>query len=286
MSDYGGPQFKTNGEIPKNVEPVVNWVNDQLIVENHPQDQTTAPVEYWLSHKEASFIFVQPFEPSDNEFFIDDVTVLAIGCYVEIEVNGWFYQGEVLIIDIPTNSFRVDIPISFPGNTIPGDPFEILKSLRVCVNLAETTITGVGTLDDPVEFSIEPPIESKWDLTRSMHVMILDSGADDGKFGNIAKLTNGIYFGFVSDIEQAFLVNIKDNSDYRSTCYDVQYTTRSGGGGDFGMAARKTFGGLDKYGVVIRLDGASNDRFIVRIQDDLSDLVQFKIKLMGHVVED
>jgi hypothetical protein len=37
--EYGGPQFKTNGTPAKNVEPIVNELNDKLIVESNIVDK-------------------------------------------------------------------------------------------------------------------------------------------------------------------------------------------------------------------------------------------------------
>lgn len=45
MSDYGGPQFKTNGIRPRNVEPIVNELNDTLITESRIVDENGNPAD-------------------------------------------------------------------------------------------------------------------------------------------------------------------------------------------------------------------------------------------------
>jgi len=119
-----------------------------------------------------------------------------------------------------------------------------------------------------------------------MIAMVLDSNPDDGLFGNIAKLTNGVFFGTEGDDSQGYLVNVFDNAGFRLSAYDVAYTTRSSGGGSYGMSVRKTFAGQDKYGVAVRLQGLMNEKFVLYAQDDLTGIVEFKIKLMGHLTQD
>ena len=143
----------------------------------------------------------------------------------------------------------------------------------------------LGTFGAPIKFQTYPPNGLKWDLTRFIADMILTSGADDGKFGNLAQLANGEYFGFESPAFTQYALTVFDNGDFRSSAFDVLYTSRSGGGGDFGMATRKTSSGQDKLGVTVRLDGALSDTFNKYTQDDLQLLIRYRIKIMGHIVD-
>lgn len=248
------------------------------------QDQTTPPIEYFLSYKGASFVLANDINAGDNTFIAVDVSPLEGGCYIEIYTASRMYQAEVLSIDAPSNTFRTDTPIGFDCVTAPGQENSVVSSDRVCVDLSSTNVPN-GTLDTPTEFSMKAPSGVSWDLTRLTIDMILASTGDDGKFGDQVALINGIYFGREGNDFTGYLVNIKDNAGFRSTAYDVQYTVRSGGGGDAGMAVRKSFSGQDKYGVAIRLEGKKNDTFFCRTQDTLTGLGRFRIKVMGHLVD-
>ena len=52
------------------------------------------------------------------------------------------------------------------------------------------------------------------------------------------------------------------------------------------MRSRITWGGQSKQGVVIRLDGDTNDSFVAVVRDNLTGLNKFRVKVQGHVVED
>ena len=49
------------------------------------------------------------------------------------------------------------------------------------------------------------------------------------------------------------------------------------------MTSRRTFGGQNKNGIVIRLKGDDNDELQAIIQDDLTDLDHFHVIAQGHV---
>lgn len=179
------------------------------------------------------------------------------------------------VVGINVNDISISPPI--PYDLVVAN---VTSSKRVNVNMAR-----LGTFLAPITFQAYPPNNIEWDLTRIIADKILTSLADDGLFGNIAALTNGIYFGFEGDNFTEYQLTIFDNGGWRASAFDVQYTTRSGGGGTFGMAVRKTSAGQDKLGVAIRLTPSTNDKFIVKIQDDLTLIDRFRIKVMGHVVE-
>ena len=134
----------------------------------------------------------------------------------------------------------------------------------------------------PVRFSVGPPNGLKWDLARTMITMVVTSNPDDALYGNLAALANGLFFGFENDITQDYLVNVQANAGYRATAYDVEYTTRSSGGGDYGVSIRKSFAGKHHYGVAIRLEGPTNDEFVTYINDNLTAITEHAQKVMGH----
>jgi hypothetical protein len=194
--------------------------------------------------------------------------------------------------DFVNNRFSQHAVVAVAGDVISISPplafdidiTKIEKSKRVNVNMAKTT----GTLAAPRKFFTTPPDGMSWNLRRLMVDMILTSAADDGKFGNIENgLANGVFFGFESPVSlfAEYNVVVFDNGGFRSTAYDVDYTVRSGGAGDFGLSMRKTFAGAGKYGSVIRLDGTLDDEFTGYVQDNLTTIPRFRVKVMGNIAE-
>ncbi len=247
------------------------------------QDQSTPPVEYWLTQSINAVTLVGDYVIGDNVLTFSAGHGFVVGNFVEIRYDDStannivrFLQLEVLAVNVN------DITVT------PYVDFDLTNANIESAERVTADMNVLGTLIAPQRFSIRSADNLEWDVTRLMIGMILSSGGDDGKFGNLTALTNGVFFGFEvgypSTVAARYLVNIKANAGFRTTAYDVTYTTRSGGGGDFGMSVRKSFNGADKYGVVIRLEDNTQD-FVIYIQDDLQLLNEFRIKIMGHEVD-
>ena len=168
--------------------------------------------------------------------------------------------NQFTVIAVAGNNISITPPL--PYNFIAAN---VETSKRVSVNM-----NVLGTFASPIKFETHPPNGQQWDLTRLIPDMILGTGGDDGKFGDIAGgVLNGEYFGFEGDLFTEYQVSIFDNGDLRSTAFDLHYPARSGGSGDFGLGTRKTVAGQDKSGVAIRLNGTNNDKFVKYTQEDL-----------------
>lgn len=247
------------------------------------QDATTNPFEYLLTRELNDVTILSTQDGDSNTVTLSPGHNVVVGNFIEIYVeNGSLPYGlrkrftQQYVVSVSTNVIRFSKHMGFPTS-----PSIIVSSKRTSANMNVS-----GTLDTPVVFGIGPPDGFKWDLTRTIGAMILTTNPDDALFGNITKLTNGIFFGREGNLFKGYLVDIRENAGFRGTAFDVNYTTRSTGGGAYGMSYRKSFSGTDKYGVVIRLEGLRNDRFVVYIQDDLTGIVEFQIKVMGHIVTD
>jgi len=277
---YGTPFIDSDN---KNVEGFVNKASGMQVVENVPQDQDTPPVEYFLTRFLNDVTILNPQASRDNTLVLQAGHVVEVGDFIQIyhldEVQGPRYS-QLLVTIVNGDTIRVGV---FIGYAL--DPSNIVSSERTSARM-----NVAGTIDDPIPFLIAPPNGTsglKWHLTRLMIGMVLDGAPDDSKFGDIAGgVTNGIFFGIEGDAGDYYLVNIRVNAGFRGSAYDVNYVTRSSPQGGYGLSVRKSFNGMDKYGVVVSLDGALSESFVCYIQDDLSDFIEFGIKVMGHIVED
>lgn len=243
------------------------------------QDQTTFPIEQYLSYKLNDVIVTADIPTKSRTILLQAGHSFIVGEYIEIcHLSGGFrpvcYHSRVT--SVSALSITVGKPIGFPIVVS-----NILSAKRTTTNL---NVDGSVT---PFKFDIEPPNgTARWDLTRTIMTLQCSGQPDDSKFGDIAGgILNGIYFGIENDRFNGYLVNIIDNAGFRGMAYDVIYVARTLPAGSYGIAIRKTFAGQEKYGVAIRLNGAINEKFVCYVQDNLSTLLEFRIKLMGHEVD-
>jgi hypothetical protein len=200
----------------------------------------------------------------------------TVGLFLCLQEDGKITQSEITAVTpIAGNQYTLglSIPSDYPFTTASG-----------CSLLdVEMNVNGLAT---PTVFQIQPKAGTKWDITRMMTSMVLSSAGDDGLLGNISAVANGIYFRKEDSLNSNNIFNAKENSDFAIEGYDTAYPIRSGGGGSHGFRSRITWGGQNKQGVVIRLDGDSGDSFTATVRDDLRGINKYRTKIQGHVVED
>ena len=141
--------------------------------------------------------------------------------------------------------------------------------------------TTAGTLADPIEYSAWPAPGEIFHITRVIFSMFHGTAGDFGLFGNLAQLTNGVLIRVRQNGVYRTFTNWKNNADIKTDMYDVQFDSRSGGQGDYGTSGRLSF---FKAGATIELNGNTDDRFEVYIQDDITGLGFFGMKIQGHEV--
>jgi hypothetical protein len=199
-----------------------------------------------------------------------------VGDFLCMQEDGKITQSEITTVTpIAGNQYTlgISIPLDYPFTAASG------------CSLLDVDMNKNGSVT-PIEFQVGPKPGTRWDITRVMSSMVLSSAGDDGKYGNLSALANGVYYRKEDSLSSNNLFNCKENSDFRVEGFDVVYPSRSGGGGSFGFASRITFAGQSKQGVVIRLDGDSADHFTATVRDDLTGIVKYRTKIQGHVVED
>lgn len=143
------------------------------------------------------------------------------------------------------------------------------------VNLAALA----GTPAAPVSYQYWPMAGRIEHIQRLMVQMTHSTAADDSSFGNLLRLLNGVVLRARVNGVVGTLTNWKSNGDMRMDMFDVIYTDKAGPS-TFGVSARGAFSDI---GVVLRLDSAQGDYFEILIQDNLTALASFKIKMQGHV---
>jgi hypothetical protein len=235
------------------------------------QDQTTPLVNlYFQQAKGAPTTITANVAIGDVTFDVADATNYAIGDHVGVFTGvsgeGRYFFADVL--NVSSLTITVDTPFDFAFES--GDP--TISSSR------DLAVDG----STPQTFSVVGSSDFEIDITRLIFTMSMASTPDDGLFGNIAKLTNGIVLRRTDGVTRN-IFNIKDNGELAGQCYDLTYSTKSGGGGTDGLRARYTFAGANKQGVTIRLGAGESLELIV--QDNLSTITRFRVLAEGHEVD-
>lgn len=177
--------------------------------------------------------------------------------------------------------------IHFHVNDVAGSvltlsgPLDFDHAIGDVINEIEINMAVNGSLVAPVSFKIQPPAAERWQITRVLPTMLGagPTAMDDGKFGNIAALANGVILRTFIDGAFRTLSHWHKNNDIREDMFDFGYTPNAPAGQN-GASGRWTF---SKAQFVPDLDGAIGDYIEMLIQDDLRDLDEFKNKGQGRL---
>lgn len=241
------------------------------------QDQTTEIIDVYLNQKIDDITLNVATALGDRTINISSNTLPVVGNYICLkDVDGQaFYQGEILAVG-GANPYvlTLDRPLDFTFSTSDG----------CSLNTVDMNIDGSVT---PQIFKISPgglASSVRWDINRIIFRILDDLSMDDGKFGGIPKLTNGIVLRKV-DGTWKNIFNVKSNGEFAERAYDTFYADRAPAG-QYGFRCRRTFNGQDKNGVTIRLQSDDSDELQIIIQDNLTGLSAFRCVVQGHVVGD
>jgi len=141
--------------------------------------------------------------------------------------------------------------------------------------------TTAGTLAAPQTYIMAPLPGHTWHITRILIEMTHGTAGDNGLFGDLPELTNGVVlrrYDGLTGATSTFTI-WRNNSDIVTDMFDVVYSARSGGGGAYGTNCRGTF---TNAGAIVYLNGTDGDRMEVLVQDDITGLTSFRIKAQGH----
>ena len=242
------------------------------------QDNPSNDISLYMAQKLDDVTILVSVSLNDESINIETTGATPIaGNFLCLREDISFFQAEILTVTpIAGNQYTLDIsiPFDFAYTTVAGCE---LQNVDMNVNGSVT----------PIEFNLVAKGLNvfAFDIIRMSISMVLSTAGDDGLFGNITKLTKGMYFRTVDGVTKN-LFNARNNSDFASeSAGDTTYTVRSGGGGSFGSRSRISFNGDDKRGVVKRLITATEDKFVGVVRDDLTALNEFRIKLQGHVAK-
>lgn len=259
MSDYTAKE--SEGKI---LQLLLSALEEGDTFKVREQDLTTPLYQFYLMSEDKNDITLTSNIPVDTQiipvsaghgFTTDDhLAMFDQGLYIQSQVKE--VAGNNITISSPTaNAFTTNATI-----------------IRGRIDLA----IDPGTFKDFKCFSryLTVPVDIQSVKINMIHTL----AGDDGKFGSIAALTNGLRFRKTNTIIWN-LGNFQDNGEFDDFGAEVSYPENA----PAGQNATRIFFDLKKiYGNPIRLDPTVNDCLFARVQDDLSGLERLRISIMGQ----
>lgn len=210
-----------------------------------------------------------------------DVDATSGDTLINVASTTNFEEGSLLTINGTTaerSHFHVTAVSAGVSLTL-NRPLDNNHLVGAVVQEVEIGMNVTSSLASPNSFKIQPPSNERWQITRLMTTMLDDSSMDDGKFGGIDALPNGVVIRLRRNGSTQTLTHWKSNADLKDDMYDVTYSDRAPAG-QFGLSSRWTF---TKAQFVADLEGSTGDYLEVLTQDNLSGLLDFEIKGQGRL---
>jgi len=237
------------------------------------QDLTTQAIDVWFTEKKG-------IVTTQN-------AVLQGGYTVDLNVGHGAVIGDVIEARTAENYVQSEI-INVVGDTITvNNPWSRDFPSGVVLDLGDPNLNVLGSIITNRIFSIAPSTLQKIHITRIMITMQDASAMDFSTFGGIA---GGLAIGCLlrelgSDGNYTNNFNWRDNGEFIDRAFDHRLQSKIGGG-LHAFAARSTWAGMSKRGVVLPLDGALLEELEIIVQDDLTGLDKYRAVAQGHVVLD
>lgn len=156
--------------------------------------------------------------------------------------------------------------------------FRVLDTVGDGTGSTSQNVNGSVTA---VEYFVQPPAGTSYILKR-MNVLVIDANFNVAtSYGALAALTNGIKIEVrnINGVVKDFTEQVKIKRSYDYTLLAGGDNTSTGGAGADALRIRWTFArGYDD----ILLNGDTEDKLVVTIQDDLTGLDEQVMEVQGY----
>lgn len=273
-NDIQYPQYILMGRKSDGTLEEINSLGGAINI--HDADVHTDVInQYVHQHTATTTTISTATAAGDYQVSIADTTGFAVNDYIHINTSSIETTHPRITAVTPGTPGTITLDRRLDKAHSVGD--EIVKAI------IDMALTGqAGTMASPQIYFAGPPAGEVWHITRLLFAIEHGTAGDLGLFGNLAALTNGVVARTYVSGEYKTLTNWKKSADMKIDMYDVEFDSRSGGGGAYGTSARGTF---TNAGAVVRLDGDLGDQIQIMVQDDITALDFFAMKVQGHPEE-
>jgi len=209
----------------------------------------------------------------DTSISVADTTGFIVGDELKLEEDGEVEIGLMTITVVAAGT---------PGTLTLDRPLGNDYTTAAVVTEVISEMAVSGTLASPEAFEITAPPGSVWQITRIIFSIVDNLAPDDGKFGGMAALTNGVVIRATTAAGRTVTFgNWKTNGDMKLDMYDVGYSDKAPAG-NHGVNGRWSF---HKSELVAELDGDASpiQKMEVLVQDDITDTISFRMRAQGRV---
>lgn len=238
----------------------------------HDADVHTIPFnEYFHRHTGTITTLAVNSAIGATSITVASSTGIVVGNRLQIQ-NGVIETTFPKVTVVTGNVLTLDRPLDYAFSI--GDTVEI-----VSVNMRNV----VGTLTAPISYMLKPNGNQTVHMVGYIFSMTHSTAGDLGLFGNLTKLSNGVTFRRYDGASGTYktFAHWNSNADIKDDMYDLEFDTRSGGGGAYGTSGRGSI--KIRTGAVPKLDGSAGDYMEILIQDDITGLIRFTLKGQGHI---
>jgi len=249
---------------------MIGNLKGQREIDNHPQDSTNALFRYYLiNEQKIDILLTAPVALDDTVINVSPGHGFtgAAGEMIVLWENS--RQMQQAVVSVATNAITISTPVA-SAYTVEGTAvFRGNKGMNIDGSVA----TGTPTDFKMTLTNFEIPI----DISKIILTMTHAAVGDDGKFGGIAALTEGLYFRKEDSVIFS-LGNYQTNQDFKDSGGKVTYP----GKGPAGTPSTDiVFDIKEIFGQVIRFDGRLNDVLLGHVRDDIDALTKFNVSIIG-----
>ena len=243
--------------------PVDKYGNVEVSI----QDQFSTSIDLYLCSILGTTSPTTQISIDDKSTTVDNITGATVGDCINIRENDRYFQSIVNGVAGNVVSFASPCDYNFTTNA------------DVC--FGEWDLSTVNGSVNPVEFFVCPPENAKYDIYTIVVSFEDNSAMYESTFGGISALSNG----FVIRITDGYTKNlclISNNGGFKEYGFDTIYETKVPSG-TYAFSANKNF--KETNGVSLRIDGSTQDKIRVIVQDDLTAITKLSVSVHGHLVE-
>jgi len=254
-----------------------NTGNDGYSLDVTLQDQHTPLVIVEFTNKHTGTTTTAPLAKDANVLSVASVGTAIVGDNLVVfdPISVRYSQFKIVAIN------TLDITLDSLNDT--------LFPIGSFVDIGSSNLSVDGSVT-PVVFGVRNPsgapadIELTLDITRIIFKCKADTAVDLAKFGDLARLTNGLLLRSENG-DDFNIFNVKSNGEIAGIAYDwTPYISTNPNQGQDGFVSRLTWASQGKMGAVVRLPIGDDLQLIV--QDDLTDLAELVVTAEGSLVLD
>jgi len=220
------------------------------------------PFDYYLYNKTVDITLTAPTAINDAIINVVATTGCVIGDVITFYEGSWMFQN--IVKSFTTTAITLAAPIDYAFTT---DAIIDVGKWNMAVDGSSTTQI----------FSIKSPPDCMANIHTLSVSMLNSSAMDDGLFGGITQLTNGMIWRFVDGVIKHLAV-IVNNLGFKEIGFKVEYSSKAPAG-QYGLIAVRDINKVN--GTIICLKNDSELQ--VHIQDDLRALNLVAVIANGHL---